>query len=63
MMARTFVEATSDDRSVRVQMRDGSWKVGKLHESFSVAGARSLTGRTLDLDLAYKQVLVAKNSL
>ncbi len=59
-MARTFVEATSDDRSVRVQMRDGSWKVGKLHESFSVAEARSLTGRTLDLDLAYEQVLVAK---
>ncbi len=63
VMARTFAEATQNDRTVRVQMRDGCWKVGKLHESFSVFSARSLSGRTLDLDAAYKQVLVAKSSL
>lgn len=63
VLARTFVEATTNDRVVRVQMRDGSWKVGKLHESLSVSGARNLAGRTLDLDSAYKQVLVAKSSL
>ena len=63
VMARTFVEATTDGRVVRVQMRDGGWKVGKLHESPAVSGATSIAGRTLDLDAAYKQVLVAKSSL
>lgn len=49
VMARTFVEATTNDRVVRVQMRDGSWKVGKLHESLSVSGARNIAGLGLSL--------------
>ena len=35
---------------------------GSLHESLSVAEARDLVRRTLDLESAYKQLLVAQAS-
>ncbi|CAL1130530.1 unnamed protein product [Cladocopium goreaui] len=63
VLARTFVEATSDDGVVSVTLKDGSRLVGQLHGDFTVESARSIGGRTLDLDAAYKQVLVAKSSL
>ena len=60
VLARTFLEATDDQGVVSVTLKDGSRRVGKLHPSLTVAQARSLGGRTLDLDAAYKQVLVSK---
>ena len=63
VLARTFVGATLDDRSVSLKLSDGSLLVGVLHESLTVEDARKLQGRTLDLEAAYKQMLTSKSSL
>ena len=63
VMARTFVEAVQEDRSVSIELSDGSKLVGVLHDSFSIDDARRVCGRTLDLEAAYKQMLVRESSL
>ena len=63
VLARSLVEAVQDDRTVQFKLSDGSLLEGQLHPTFSVAEARTIGGRTLDLEAAYKQVLVARSSL
>ena len=63
VLARCFAESVTSDGFVQIRLSDGSVRRGKLHSSFSVSSARSIGGRTLDLEAAYKQVLVAKSSL
>ena len=63
VLARSLVEAVQDDRTVQFKLGDGSLLEGQLHPTFSVAEARTIGGRTLDLEAAYKQVLVARSSL
>jgi hypothetical protein len=61
--ARTWLESISDDRGVQFTLSDGTVLKGRLHHSLTLSDARSLRGRTLDLDAAYKQLLTAKSSL
>lgn len=63
ILARTFVESVTDDRRVCFRLSDGTMLSGLLNNEFSIDQARALRGRTLDLDAAYKQVLVSKSSL
>ena len=63
VLCRTAVEAVQDDRQVVLNLKDGSQLCSRLHESLSVTQARSLHGRTLDLEAAYKQMLVRESSL
>ena len=48
---------------MRLILSSGEVLEGALHASFVHGEARRLCGRTLDLDAAYKQLLVAKSSL
>ena len=54
--------AVRDDGSVIMELSDGTVLRGKLHEDFTVASARSLIGRTLDLDAAYRQIAISRPS-
>ena len=63
VMARVFLEAVDDEGNVSLEFSDGSVLTGKLHESLDVSMARSICGRTLDLEAAYKQMLVSRSSL
>ena len=63
LVARCFLEAVQDDRGITMTLSDGTVLKGVLHESFSLRDARALHGRTLDLDAAYKQMLVSRDSL
>ena len=63
ILARAILEAVHDDRCVVFTLSDGSELRGFLHESWTVESARTLSGRTLDLQNAYKQLLVALPSL
>lgn len=46
-----------------MKLSDGSRLSGMLHPSIGASECRRLVGRTLDLEAAYKQVLVSKSSL
>eukprot|EP00438_Fugacium_kawagutii_P017155 Skav211198 [mRNA] locus=scaffold2111:119634:121253:- [translate_table: standard] len=63
VLARTFIESVHDDRKVRMKLSNGNVLSGLLHDSMTVDQARTLCGRTLDLDAAYKQILTSKSSL
>lgn len=63
ILARTSLEAVSDDWSVRLTLSDGTCFEGELHASLSLDAARTLHARTLDLDAAYEQLLVSRASL
>ncbi len=63
ILARSFLECVSEGASVAMRLSDGAYLCGSLHESFSVEEARTLCGRTLDLESAYKQMLVKESSL
>jgi hypothetical protein len=62
VLARTLLEMLKDDRSVTVSLSCGTVLAGVLHASLSLSEARTLSGRTLDLQAAYKQLLVCKSS-
>ena len=55
--------AVTDDGRVSLKLSDGSSLEGSLHFSLDVTAARTILGRTLDLDSAYKQLLVRQSSL
>lgn len=61
LLARSFLEAVSDQREV--VLADGSELRGVLHSELTVSEARCICGRTLDLEAAYKQLLVKETSL
>ena len=63
VLARTWLQAVSDDRSVVFGLSYGTVLSGALHQSLSLAHARELAGRTLDLESAYKQLLISRASL
>ena len=63
VLSRSWLQAISDDRVVSFTLSDGSILAGTLHDSLTLAQARSLAGRTLDLESAYKQLLVSTSSL
>eukprot|EP00435_Cladocopium_sp_Y103_P039589 s268_g10.t1 len=63
IMARTFLEATTAAGLVRLKSSSGMVLKGFLHASLTVDEARTLVGRTLDLESAYKQMVVAPQSM
>ncbi|CAK9011231.1 ATP-binding cassette sub-family C member 3 (Canalicular multispecific organic anion transporter 2) (Multidrug resistance-associated protein 3), partial [Durusdinium trenchii] len=63
VLARTFLEAVKDTGTVEVPLSTGCVLKAPLHRSLTVPEARRLMGRTLDLDSAYKQLLVKRSSL
>lgn len=63
VLARTMAGAVTDDGRVSLKLSDGSSLEGSLHFSLDVTAARTILGRTLDLDSAYKQLLVRQSSL
>ena len=63
VLSRTWLQAISDDRKVCFKLSDGRVISGTLHASLTLACARALAGRTLDLESAYKQLLVRKANL
>ena len=63
VLAHAWLQAVSDDRTAALVLSDGTELTGVLHPSLSLAQARELAGRTLDLESAYKQLLVSKASL
>ncbi|CAE7352777.1 unnamed protein product, partial [Symbiodinium microadriaticum] len=63
VLARTMLECVQDDRTVILRLSDGTELRGELSLELDVAEARLIVGRTLDLESAYKQCLVAKTSL
>lgn len=48
---------------IAVELSEGSKLQGRLHHSLSLSDAKKILGRTLDLDSAYKQLLVRQSSL
>lgn len=63
IMARSMLEAVSADGNVSITLSSGRVLSDMLHSSMSVNMARDLCGRTLDLEAAYKQMLVKESSL
>ena len=63
VLARTFAGAVDDSGTVRLALSDGQVIEGELHPSLNLDEARRILGRTLDLDSAYKQLLVRQSSL
>ncbi|CAE7638477.1 Abcb1a [Symbiodinium sp. CCMP2592] len=62
VLCRAFVEAVFEDRTVVLRLSSGTELRGLLHSSLTVQQAKTLVGRTLDLEAAYKQMLIAKAS-
>jgi hypothetical protein len=62
VIVRTILESVSASGWVVVTLSDGTRLEGSLHESWEQEGARRITGRTLDLQNAYTQLLVALSS-
>ena len=62
-LARAFLEATTEQKSVKFTLSDGKVLQGGAHSWLNLRAAKELRGRTLDLDAAYKQMAVAKGSL
>ena len=59
-LAVTFLSAVSEDRQVKISLPSGKVLERTLHESVSVQQARDLTGRTLDLASAYRQLALSE---
>lgn len=63
VLARTMLECVDESGEVRLELSTGECLVGQLHTSITLEQARQLRGRTLDLDAAYKQMIVSDSSL
>ena len=63
ILGRSMLEAVDDDGNVKLLLSSGEVLRGRLHSSLDVEMARDLCGRTLDLEAAYKQMLVKESSL
>ena len=57
-LAKEWCRCITPDRHVCVTLPGGKVLHGRLHKEWSVDGARSLMGRTVDLRSAYKQIAV-----
>ena len=65
VLAKAMLDAVDDGGVVEMTLSSGETLKGKLHGSLTVEQARDLCGRTLDLELeaAYKQMLVRESSM
>lgn len=63
VLCRSWIEAVAEDRSVTFTLSTGATLRGFLHHTLTVVEAKTLAGRTLDLEAAYKQLLVKESSL
>ena len=63
VLAKTMLDAVDGYRKVKLTLSNGKVLEGRLHNSFSIDQARDLCGRTLDLEAAYKQMLVRESSM
>ena len=63
VLARTLAGSVAEDGTVALELSDGKMLKGILHASLTVLEAKRIVGRTLDLDSAYKQLLVRQSSL
>jgi hypothetical protein len=61
-LVRALLAGVDDQRIVSLDLSDGTLLRGVLHPSLSLLDARSIVGRTLDLEAAYKQLTVACSS-
>lgn len=62
-VARTMIEAVKDDGIVAIHLSDGALLSGYFHNTMSVREAWALVWCIVELDAAYKQMLVSKQSL
>ena len=62
-IARSWLDMIGDDSAVRVVLSDGAVRQGTLAPGLTVDDARSLVGRTLDQEAAYKQILIKESSV
>ena len=63
VLSRTMLESVSSTGVVKIKLSTGKFLKGLLHPSLTVEQSRTLVGRTLDLDSAYKQVLVSLDTM
>ena len=49
VIAKIWLRAVSEDRKVRIKYPGGSWREGVLREEWTIAEAKKLLGRLLDL--------------
>lgn len=63
ILCRSFIDAVRPDGRVHLELADGQCLDGRLRETLRKRTGVSLCGRTLDLEAAYKQMLVKQSSL
>lgn len=63
VLCRSWIEAVAEGRSVTFTLSTGATLRGFLHRTLTVVEAKTLAGRTLDLEAAYKQLLVKESAL
>ncbi len=63
VLAKAMLDAVDDGGVVEMTLSSGETLKGKLHGSLTVEQARDLCGCTLDLEAAYKQMLVRESSM
>jgi hypothetical protein len=61
-LLRPMLQAVGVDRAVSVAISSGEILRGVLHHEFTVEQARTIVGRTLDLDAAYRQLIISRRS-
>ena len=61
-MLKQMLRAVGDNRVVQVVLSFGEKLQGVLHHEFTVERARTIVGRTLDLDTAYRQRIISRRS-
>ena len=61
-VAKAILGAVAKNRSVTIELSDGTVLNGHLHASLTLDAAKSLVGRTLNLSNAYRQLFVSPAS-
>jgi hypothetical protein len=57
-----MLQAVGVDRAVSVAISSGEILRGVLHHEFTVEQARTIVGKTLDLDAAHRQLIISRRS-
>jgi len=61
-LLKQMLQAVGVDRAVSVTLSSGEFLRGVLRHEFTVEQTRTIVGRTLNLDAAYSQLIVARRS-
>ena len=61
-LLKQMLQAVGNDRVVLVVLSSGEKLRSVLHHEFTVEQARTIVGRTLDLDAAYRQLIISRRS-